>query len=189
MTYDRLVFIFAICLCLSLCLCLSWFSLSSPLRREQSDMIYEQGSFVEQAKLMLLFHLERRGEQFNVKGTKLSQWSQTIHMIKMISLVMMLILISLVHGNNVQCFVKMQPRLIKTRPCWHLPLLAGGAYIPQYIPMLKKHSTFMVLMMIDWIKIVKMISKTILLSEVMMNLMITGHLVLEYYHRPRQSVA
>ena len=28
-------------------------------------------------------------------------------MIKMISLVMMLILISLVHGNNVQCFVKM----------------------------------------------------------------------------------
>ena len=70
-------------------------------------MIYEQGSFVEQAKLMLLFHLERRGEQFNVKGTKLSQWSQSIHMIKMISLVMMLILISLVHGNNVQCFVKM----------------------------------------------------------------------------------
>ena len=70
-------------------------------------MIYEQGSFVEQAKLMLLFHLERRMKQFNVKGTKLSQWSQTIHMIKMISLVMMLILISLVHGNNVQCFVKM----------------------------------------------------------------------------------
>ena len=107
MTYDQLVFIFAICLCLSLCLCLSWFSLSSPLRREQSDMIYEQGSFVEQAKLMLLFHLERRMKQFNVKGTKLSQWSQSIHMIKMISLVMMLILISLVHGNNVQCFVKM----------------------------------------------------------------------------------
>ena len=38
-------------------------------------------------------------------------------------------------------------------------------------------------------QIVKMISKTILLSEVMMNMMITGHLVLEYYHRPRQSVA
>ena len=70
-------------------------------------MIYEQGSFVEQAKLMLLFHLEQRGEQFNVKRTKLSQWSQSIHLIKMISLVMMLILISLVLGNNVQCFVKM----------------------------------------------------------------------------------
>ena len=70
-------------------------------------MIYEQGSFVEQAKLMLLFHLEQRGEQFNVKGTKLSQCSQSTHMIKMISLVMMLILISLVLGNNVQCFVKM----------------------------------------------------------------------------------
>ena len=66
-------------------------------------MIYEQGSFVEQAKLMLLFHLERRGEQFNVKGTKLSQcmWSQSIHMIKMTSLVMMLISISLVLGNSV----------------------------------------------------------------------------------------
>ena len=70
-------------------------------------MIYEQGSFVEQAKLMLLFHLEQRIKQFNVKRTKLSQWSQSTHMIKMISLVMMLILISPVHGNNVQCFVKM----------------------------------------------------------------------------------
>ena len=55
--------------------------------------------------------------------------------------------------------------------------------------MLKKHNPFMIMMMTDWINIVKMISKTILLSEVMMNMMITGHLVLEYYHRPRQSVA
>ena len=37
--------------------------------------------------------------------------------------------------------------------------------------MLKKHNTFMIMMMTDWINIVKMISKTILLSEVMMNMM------------------
>ena len=51
--------------------------------------------------------------------------------------------------------------------------------------MLKKHNTFMIMMMTDWINIVKMISKTILLSEIMMVNMIIGHL--EYY--PTKTVS
>ena len=110
----------------------------------------------------------------------------------MISLVMMLILISLVHGNNVQCFVKMPTTINQDTALLAFASLGRrGIYTTIYTNAEEaeeaQHFHDFDDDRLD--QIVKMISKTILLSEVMMNLMITGHLVLEYYHRPRQSIA